>query len=89
MVDMKSTVKRVLLTILLLLILFGMAGHWVNTAKITAHASSESVCVIHAGILLPEQPKPLQAKPDASVLPTPDQTTPWSVRENIPHPPTI
>jgi hypothetical protein len=89
MVDMKNPVKRVLLTFLLLLILVGMAGHWLNTAKITAHASSESVCVIHAGILLPEQPKPLPNKPDVSLVPTSDQTIPWCLRENISHPPTI
>jgi hypothetical protein len=89
MADMKNTVQRVLLTLLLLLILFGMAGHWVNTAKITAHASSESVCVIHAGILLPDQPKPSQNQPDISLLPTPDQTIPWCLRENISHPPTM
>jgi len=89
MVDMKNTIHRVVLTLLLLLILIGMAGHWANTAKITAHASSESVCVIHAGILLPEQSKPSQTKPDVSLMPTPDQTVPWCLRENIPHPPTI
>jgi len=89
MVDMKNTVHRVVLTFLLLLILVGMAGHWMNTATNTAHVSSESVCVIHAGILLPEQPKPSQTKPDVSVLATSDQTIPWCLRENISHPPTI
>jgi hypothetical protein len=89
MVDMKNTLRRGLLTLLLLLILIGMAGHWVNTAKITSHTSSESVCVIHAGILLPEQPKPSQNKPDVSLLPTPDQTIPWCLRKNISHPPTM
>jgi len=75
--------------LLLLLILIGMAGHWVNTAKITAHTSSESVCVIHAGIVLPEHPKPSQDKPDVSLMPTPDQTIPWCLCENISHPPTM
>jgi len=89
MADMKNTLRRGLLTLLLLLILIGMAGHWVNITKITAHASSESVCVIHAGILLPEQPKPSQNKPDVSLMPTPDQTIPWCLRENISHPPTM
>jgi hypothetical protein len=89
MVDMKNTVQRAFLTLLLLLILIGMAGHWVNTAKITAHASSESVCVIHAGIVLPEQPKPSQNEPNVALLPTPDQTIPWCLRENISHPPTM
>jgi len=89
MVDMKNTVHRVVLTLLLILILVGMSGHWANTTKITAHASSESVCVIHAGILLPEQPKPSPNKPDVSLVPTPDQTIPWCLRENISHPPTI
>ncbi len=89
MVDMKNTVHRVVLTLLLLLILVGMAGHWMNTATNTVHAATESVCVIHAGILLPEQPKPSPNKPDVSLVPTPDQTIPWCLRENISHPPTI
>lgn len=86
---MKNTFQQVVLTLLLLLILIGMAGHWVNTAKITAHVSSESVCVIHAGILLPEQLKSSQTKPDVSVMPTPDQIIPWCLHENISHPPTV
>jgi len=89
MVDMKNTIHRVVLILLLLLILIGMAGHWMNTATTTVHTATESVCVIHTGILLPEQPKPAPNKPDVSLVPTPDQTIPWCLRENISHPPTI
>lgn len=79
--------QRLSLLFLLLLLLFGLAGHLFTPANSMQHAISESACALHAGIMFPENLNSTWSGPDTSLEPVHDSTRAICLAAKIPHPP--
>jgi hypothetical protein len=84
-----NRLQRLSLAILLVLVVFGFAGHLLAPAGGIHHPAPESACVFHAGCLAPVfQVSGAIKLPD---LPISSQATARAlcVTAKIPHPPTV
>jgi len=48
-----NSLQRLILAVLLVLVMFGFAGHLSTSANTLYHATPESTCALHAGFLAP------------------------------------
>ena len=81
--------RRLSLAFLLLLLLFSMAGHALQTVDGAHHALSESTCAFHHGMNAPMNMPRSWVETGISPEPVLDQSGAFGLVLNIPHPPTF
>ena len=87
--DDMTTLQRLSLAFLLILLLFSVAGHALQTVDRAHHALSESTCAFHHGMNVPMNFPRCWAETGISLEPVLDQSSAFGLVLNIPHPPTF
>lgn len=89
MADRFSSLRRLAIVFLLVLLLAGVAGHLFFAPGAAAHAAQESTCPLHSGMLFAERPQALNSQPSVSIGERRDNACDLSLSAEISHPPTI
>jgi hypothetical protein len=84
-----NRLQQLSLAILLVLVVFGFAGHLLAPAGGIHHPAPESACVFHAGCLAPVFQVFGAIKPCSLPILSQDTACALRVTAKIPHPPTV
>lgn len=85
---MADLLRRLSLALLLVLLLFGLAGHLILPASNVHHTAPESTCAIHNGMIQPNGLKSLAHESAIIVGGKQDSTNALCLSAKIYHPPT-
>lgn len=85
---MADLLRRLSLALLLVLLLFGLAGHLILPTSNIHHNAPESTCAIHNGMIQPNGLKSLARKSAVGIGEIQDCTNALSLSAKISHPPT-
>ncbi len=81
--------QRLILAILLVLVVFGLAGHLLAPAAGIHQAVSEATCAFHVGCLAPVFPASDAIKPRDLPILSQGAARALCMTTKIPHPPTV
>ena len=81
--------RKLSLAFLLILLLFSVASHLLQTVDGVHHALSESTCAFHHGMNMPMNFPRSWAETGISLEPVLDHSSAFGLVLNIPHPPTF